>query len=62
MANKKHKVWIILDKEQQPYVGFWFTKKDATRGHCDHLGYMKWKEAYNAGDRCVEAKLKYSLV
>lgn len=61
MEKRKHKVWIVVDENRLPYVGFWFTKKDATRGHCDHLGFMKWKDAYKKGHRCIEAELKYSL-
>jgi hypothetical protein len=58
--KKNEEVWIVVGKEGT-YVGFWYSKKDAKQGHIDHLGYLKWKEAYANGDRLVKAKLKYSI-
>lgn len=56
--NKKHKVWIIVGT-QGSYVGWHFTKKEMIQTHIDHLGYIKWKEAYAKGDRAVKATLIY---
>lgn len=62
MAKKKVKeaVWIIVGVHGT-YVGFWYTRRDAQQGHIDHLGYMKWSEAYAKGDRCIKAILQYTV-
>lgn len=61
MKAKKENVWIVTSKNHGAYVDFRFTKRDMIRHHCETLGYVKWKDAYAKGDRCVKATIKYNL-
>jgi hypothetical protein len=58
--RKKEIVWIVVGR-YGAYIGFWYTKKDAIQGHIDDLGYMKWKQAYDKGDRVIKAILRYDI-
>lgn len=60
MKKKKEKVWIVVGVHGA-YVGWHFTKKMMMQHHIDAYGYMKWKQAYDKGDRCIKAVLQYVL-